>query len=319
MHQCVLLTLNCLVAVVNFLNTKTHFSEETAEFSFENTDVKSICSCKQRMKSKLSLSSQCIKTKVCRPCTSFTSYLHSSCGMVWYRTLRVKTLEKLTHPLLVPCHCMSIICVACAGEGAGPVWWATPGQAAAGDAGEHLWGGEAAHHQRNGGPYGTCALPHSPFSFHFFNWLWLLMVFMPLVLLWSLQWLFFLGHYFGPIWESIICQWTDFELLCIYVHICYRHVQPQSIFSAFFPLVSFYPCFLFLSFFFCLCLSLSLALCVSLPPSAFLSLSASLCVCLSLFLSLSVSVSPFPPFPTPPPRSLSLSPLPPSLSLSPCF
>ena len=33
---------------------------------------------------------QNVKTKLCKPCTSFTSNLHSSCGMVWYRTLRVK-------------------------------------------------------------------------------------------------------------------------------------------------------------------------------------------------------------------------------------
>ena len=71
------------------LNTKTHSSKEIAEFPFQNADVKSICYCKQRMKSKLSLSSECVETKFCKPCTSFTWHLHSWCGMVWYRTLRV--------------------------------------------------------------------------------------------------------------------------------------------------------------------------------------------------------------------------------------
>ena len=80
------LTFNFLVAVVNTLSTKTHSSKEIAEFCFENADVKSICYSKQRMKSKLSLSSECVKTKLCEPCISFTSHPHSWCGMVWYRT-----------------------------------------------------------------------------------------------------------------------------------------------------------------------------------------------------------------------------------------
>ena len=84
-----LLTLKFLVAVMNTLDTKTRSSIETAESSFENGEVKSICNCKKRMKTKLSLLSQCIKTKLCKPCTSLTCYLHSSCGMVWYGTLRV--------------------------------------------------------------------------------------------------------------------------------------------------------------------------------------------------------------------------------------
>ena len=46
-----LLTFNFLVAVVNTLNS----SKEISEISFENADVKNICYCKQRMKSKLSL------------------------------------------------------------------------------------------------------------------------------------------------------------------------------------------------------------------------------------------------------------------------
>ena len=49
------LSLNFLVAVVNTLNTKTHSSKEMAEFSFENADVESVCYCKKRMNSKLSL------------------------------------------------------------------------------------------------------------------------------------------------------------------------------------------------------------------------------------------------------------------------
>ena len=39
--------------------------------------------------SKLSLSSECVDTKLCKPCTSFTSHLHSSCRMVWHSALRV--------------------------------------------------------------------------------------------------------------------------------------------------------------------------------------------------------------------------------------
>ena len=31
---------------------------------------------------------ECVKTKLCKPCTSFTSHPHSSCGMVWYRTYK---------------------------------------------------------------------------------------------------------------------------------------------------------------------------------------------------------------------------------------
>ena len=42
------------------------------------------------MKSKLSLSSECVEMKLCKPLTSFASHLHSLCGIVWYRTLRVK-------------------------------------------------------------------------------------------------------------------------------------------------------------------------------------------------------------------------------------
>ena len=55
------LTPNFLVAVVNTFNTKTHSSKEMAEFCFENADLKSIRYCKQGMKSKLSLSSECRK------------------------------------------------------------------------------------------------------------------------------------------------------------------------------------------------------------------------------------------------------------------
>ena len=95
------LTLKFLVAVMNTLDTKTRSSIETAEFSFENGEVKSICYCKKRMKTKLSLLSQCIRTKLCKPCTSLTWYLHSLCGMVWYRTLRAKW---------TPASCICILC-----------------------------------------------------------------------------------------------------------------------------------------------------------------------------------------------------------------
>ena len=88
--SCVKLALNFLVAVVNSLNTKAHSSEEMAEFCFENADIRSICYCKQRMKSTLSLSSECVEIELCKPCTSFTSHPYSLCGMMWYRTLRVK-------------------------------------------------------------------------------------------------------------------------------------------------------------------------------------------------------------------------------------
>ena len=62
------------------------------EFCFKNAAVKSLCHCKQRVKSTLLLSSERVETKLCKPCTSFTSHPHSSCGIVWYRTLRVKAL-----------------------------------------------------------------------------------------------------------------------------------------------------------------------------------------------------------------------------------
>ena len=65
------LTLNFLVEVVNTINTKTHSSNEMAEFCFENADAKSICYSKQRVKNKLSHSSKCVKMKLCKLCTSF--------------------------------------------------------------------------------------------------------------------------------------------------------------------------------------------------------------------------------------------------------
>ena len=83
------------MAVANSLNTKTHSSKEMTEFSFKNADLKSICQCKQRMKSKLSLSSECVETKLCKPCTSFTWHIQSSCGMVWYRTLTLNVLRHM--------------------------------------------------------------------------------------------------------------------------------------------------------------------------------------------------------------------------------
>ena len=75
---------------MNSLNTMTHSSGEMAEFRFENAAATSICDCKQRMKSTPSLSSECVEMKLCKPCTSFTSHLHSLCGMVRYRALRLK-------------------------------------------------------------------------------------------------------------------------------------------------------------------------------------------------------------------------------------
>ena len=70
-HELSTLTLRFLVAVVNGLNTKTHSSKEITGFSFENAAVQIICHCKQRTKSKLSLYSECVETKLCKPCTSF--------------------------------------------------------------------------------------------------------------------------------------------------------------------------------------------------------------------------------------------------------
>ena len=53
-----------VVAVVNSINSKTHPSKEMADFCSENADDKSICYCKQRVKSTLSFSSECVKTKL---------------------------------------------------------------------------------------------------------------------------------------------------------------------------------------------------------------------------------------------------------------
>ena len=52
--------------------------------------LKAFVIAKQKMKTKLSLLSECVESKLCEPCTSFTRHVHSSCGMVWYRTLRVR-------------------------------------------------------------------------------------------------------------------------------------------------------------------------------------------------------------------------------------
>ena len=96
---------------MNTLNTKTHSSKEIAEFCFENADVKSICYCKQRREGTLSLSSECVETKLCKPCTSFISHLHGSCGKVWYRTLRMKqpTTTTSTNPLCSPSLSLCIV------------------------------------------------------------------------------------------------------------------------------------------------------------------------------------------------------------------
>ena len=83
------LTLDFLVAVVNTVNIQTHPCKDMDEFCFENAHAKIISYCKRRLKSRLSLSSECVETKLCKLCTSFTLHLHSLCGMMWYRTLRV--------------------------------------------------------------------------------------------------------------------------------------------------------------------------------------------------------------------------------------
>ena len=95
------LTLNFLAAEVNTLNTQTHSCKETAEFCFKNAQVKKVSYCKQRMKSRQSLSSECVETKLRKPYTSFTSRLHSLCGMVWYRTLRVKPVREIVDAFFV--------------------------------------------------------------------------------------------------------------------------------------------------------------------------------------------------------------------------
>ena len=100
-HVAGMLIVYFLVDVVNTLNTKTHTSKETAEFSLRNAEVKSICYCKQRMEGTLSLSWECVKTKLCKSCTSFISHLHSWCGMVWYRTLRAVHIFHMTPTRLV--------------------------------------------------------------------------------------------------------------------------------------------------------------------------------------------------------------------------
>ena len=66
-----------------------------AEFLFERPNVKKkkkkrFSYCIRRMKSKLSLPSECVYTKHCKLCTHLTSNLHGERGMVWYRTSRVK-------------------------------------------------------------------------------------------------------------------------------------------------------------------------------------------------------------------------------------
>ena len=57
------IALNFLVAVVNSFNTKTHSSKEMTEFCFENAHDKSICCCKERVKSTLSLFSRMCRTE----------------------------------------------------------------------------------------------------------------------------------------------------------------------------------------------------------------------------------------------------------------
>ena len=95
MNGCTELTLNRLVLLVKLLNSTTHSlvrtEQKMAEFCSEIPNVKSKLSWfRQRMKSKLSLASDCVEAKHCQLCMSFTSELHSLCGVVWCRTLSVK-------------------------------------------------------------------------------------------------------------------------------------------------------------------------------------------------------------------------------------
>ena len=80
------LTLNFLVTVVSMFNS----SKEILELSFESADVKSHLLLQTKdEKPTVNFFSACVETKLCKSRTSFTSHLHSWCGMVWYTTLRV--------------------------------------------------------------------------------------------------------------------------------------------------------------------------------------------------------------------------------------
>ena len=81
------LTLNFLVAVVNTTPRPTPVRKWLNSVS-KMHQVQSISHCKRRMKIELSLSSVLKRRSVSRTC--FTSHLYSLCGMVRYRTLRVK-------------------------------------------------------------------------------------------------------------------------------------------------------------------------------------------------------------------------------------
>ena len=75
------LTLTFLVAVVNSIHTKTYSSKEMTEFCFEKADVKSICYCKQRMKSTLSFFRNVLKwSYVWR--AHLSPHTHTAC-VVW--------------------------------------------------------------------------------------------------------------------------------------------------------------------------------------------------------------------------------------------
>ena len=78
---------------MNSVNTKTHSAKDMVQISSKMQMLKAFVVAKQRTKSKLLLFSECVETKLCKPCTSFTSHLHSSCGMMWYSTLRVKLVD----------------------------------------------------------------------------------------------------------------------------------------------------------------------------------------------------------------------------------
>ena len=62
------------------------------EFCFENADVKSIHHCKQRMKSTLSVSSECVETKLCKPCISFTSLTQLELCVIGHQELNNQLL-----------------------------------------------------------------------------------------------------------------------------------------------------------------------------------------------------------------------------------
>ena len=65
-----------------------------AELCCEKSTMESISCYRQRTKSEVYLLSECIQAKHDKPCVSFSSNLHSLCGMVWNRPLRVEGYSK---------------------------------------------------------------------------------------------------------------------------------------------------------------------------------------------------------------------------------